>query len=57
VKKFGTAPNKILLKAHFFWDINLKFETQLVQIFGFGFFALLGAKAHQVLKIYILYKI
>jgi len=25
---------KVLLKAHF-WDIDLKFETQLVQIFGF----------------------
>jgi len=41
VKMFGTDPNKILLKANFFFDINLKFETQLVQSVGFDFLAVL----------------
>jgi len=35
--KFGTAPKQ----KQFFLDINLKFKTQLVHIFGFDFLAVL----------------
>jgi len=40
---------------HIFWDIKLKFETQLVQSFGFDFLAVL--ESTRFWKKYILYHI
>ncbi len=42
VEKLGTTPKQILeISKHIFWDINLKFGTQLCRIFGFDSLAVL----------------